>query len=27
VGRSVLEGSASELADNPEVQRVYLGVG
>lgn len=27
VGRSVLSGSAQELADNPEVQRIYLGVG
>ncbi len=27
VGRSVLSGSARELADNPEVQRIYLGVG
>jgi branched-chain amino acid transport system ATP-binding protein len=27
VGRSVLAGKASELSNNPEVQRVYLGVG
>lgn len=27
VGRSVLSGPASELANNPEVQKVYLGVG
>jgi branched-chain amino acid transport system ATP-binding protein len=27
VGRSVLSGSASDLSDNPEVQRIYLGVG
>jgi branched-chain amino acid transport system ATP-binding protein len=26
VGRNVLSGTARELADNPEVQRVYLGV-
>jgi len=26
VGRSVLAGKASELATNPEVQRIYLGV-
>lgn len=26
VGRTVLEGSARELADNPEVQHIYLGV-
>jgi branched-chain amino acid transport system ATP-binding protein len=27
VGRSVLSGTAKELSDNPEVQRVYLGLG
>ena len=27
VGRSVLSGTARELADNPEVQKVYLGLG
>jgi branched-chain amino acid transport system ATP-binding protein len=27
VGRSVLAGPARELAQNPEVQRIYLGVG
>lgn len=27
VGRSVLSGKASELANNPDVQRIYLGVG
>jgi branched-chain amino acid transport system ATP-binding protein len=27
VGRSVLSGSARELSSNPEVQRIYLGVG
>jgi branched-chain amino acid transport system ATP-binding protein len=27
VGRSVLSGSAAELANDPEVQKVYLGVG
>jgi branched-chain amino acid transport system ATP-binding protein len=27
VGRSVLSGKADELSNNPEVQRVYLGVG
>jgi branched-chain amino acid transport system ATP-binding protein len=27
VGRSVLEGPAQEMASNPEVQRVYLGLG
>jgi len=27
VGRSVLSGKASELAHNPDVQRIYLGVG
>jgi len=27
VGRSVLCGSARELSSNPEVQRIYLGVG
>jgi len=27
VGRSVLSGSAKELAGNPEVQRIYLGLG
>jgi branched-chain amino acid transport system ATP-binding protein len=27
VGRSVLEGPAAEMASNPEVQRVYLGLG
>ena len=26
VGRSVLDGPAAELADNPEVQRIYLGI-
>jgi branched-chain amino acid transport system ATP-binding protein len=27
VGRSVLSGKASELSNNPDVQRIYLGVG
>ena len=27
VGRSVLSGTAKEMADNPEVQKVYLGMG
>jgi branched-chain amino acid transport system ATP-binding protein len=27
VGRSVLSGPAAELAQNPEVQKIYLGVG
>jgi branched-chain amino acid transport system ATP-binding protein len=27
VGRSVLSGQASELSNNPDVQRIYLGVG
>jgi branched-chain amino acid transport system ATP-binding protein len=27
VGRSVLAGPAREMADNPEVQRVYMGLG
>ena len=27
VGRSVLSGPAREMADNPEVQRVYMGLG
>ncbi len=27
VGRSVLSGKASELSHNPDVQRIYLGVG
>jgi branched-chain amino acid transport system ATP-binding protein len=27
VGRSVLSGPAREVADNPDVQRIYLGVG
>jgi branched-chain amino acid transport system ATP-binding protein len=27
VGRSVLSGPAAELAENPEVQRVYMGIG
>lgn len=27
VGRTVLSGTAKDLADNPEVQRVYLGLG
>ena len=27
VGRSVLSGSARELSSNPDVQRIYLGVG
>jgi branched-chain amino acid transport system ATP-binding protein len=27
VGRSVLSGPARELLDNPDVQRIYLGVG
>jgi branched-chain amino acid transport system ATP-binding protein len=27
VGRTVLSGAAQELADNPEVQRIYLGIG
>lgn len=26
VGRSVLSGRASELANNPDVQRIYLGI-
>jgi branched-chain amino acid transport system ATP-binding protein len=26
VGRTVLEGPAARLADNPDVQRIYLGV-
>ena len=26
VGRSVLEGPAQQMADNPDVQKVYLGV-
>lgn len=26
VGRTVLEGTAASLADNPDVQRIYLGV-
>ena len=26
VGRSVLAGTAGELAENPEVQRVYMGL-
>jgi ABC-type multidrug transport system ATPase subunit len=26
VGRTVLQGTASELAHNPDVQRIYLGV-
>ena len=26
VGRSVLSGSASELSNNPDVQRIYLGL-
>jgi branched-chain amino acid transport system ATP-binding protein len=26
VGRSVLSGKASELANDPEVQRIYLGM-
>jgi ABC-type branched-subunit amino acid transport system ATPase component len=26
VGRSVLSGPARELAQNPEVQRIYLGL-
>jgi branched-chain amino acid transport system ATP-binding protein len=25
-GRTVLEGTAQSLADNPEVQRVYMGI-
>jgi ABC-type branched-subunit amino acid transport system ATPase component len=25
-GRTVLEGDAQSLADNPEVQRVYMGI-
>jgi ABC-type branched-subunit amino acid transport system ATPase component len=27
VGRSVLSGPAREIAADPEVQRIYLGVG
>jgi len=27
VGRSVLSGAARDLLDNPDVQRIYLGVG
>jgi branched-chain amino acid transport system ATP-binding protein len=27
VGRSVLAGAARDLLDNPDVQRIYLGVG
>jgi ABC-type branched-subunit amino acid transport system ATPase component len=27
VGRSVLSGAAKDLLDNPDVQRIYLGVG
>ena len=27
VGRSVLSGTSKELSDNPEVQKVYLGLG
>jgi len=27
VGRSVLSGKANELSNNPDVQRIYLGVG
>lgn len=27
VGRSVLSGKASELSSNPDVQRIYLGIG
>lgn len=27
VGRTVLSGKASELSNNPDVQRIYLGVG
>ncbi|MBS0242639.1 MAG: ABC transporter ATP-binding protein [Proteobacteria bacterium] len=27
VGRTVLSGTASELANNPDVQKIYLGVG
>jgi branched-chain amino acid transport system ATP-binding protein len=27
VGRTVLSGTAKELSDNPEIQRVYLGLG
>jgi branched-chain amino acid transport system ATP-binding protein len=27
VGRSVLSGAASDLLNNPDVQRIYLGVG
>jgi branched-chain amino acid transport system ATP-binding protein len=27
VGRSVLDGDAKDLLDNPDVQRIYLGVG
>jgi branched-chain amino acid transport system ATP-binding protein len=26
VGRTVLEGAAKAMADNPDVQRIYLGV-
>lgn len=27
VGRGVLSGKASELSSNPDVQRIYLGIG
>jgi branched-chain amino acid transport system ATP-binding protein len=27
VGRSVLSGTAADLADDPQVQKVYLGTG
>jgi branched-chain amino acid transport system ATP-binding protein len=27
VGRSVLSGTSAELLNNPDVQRIYLGVG
>ena len=27
VGRNVLSGPAAELAENPEIQRVYMGIG
>jgi branched-chain amino acid transport system ATP-binding protein len=27
VGRSVFSGKASELSSNPDVQRIYLGIG
>ena len=27
VGRTVLSGTSAELPDNPDVQRIYLGVG